>query len=351
MLIIGCDFHPSFEQIAFCDTTTGECGNRRLQHGGEAEEFYRSRQGQTVRVGMEANGQRALVRTAAGRLWPPAVDRRSRPRAGGGPAQAEDRPARRRTAAAVAVGRAFSAAHRAYGGAARCPSTGAASASAGADADAGEEPVAGPGHERRGTAEAQTVERPGTGSVASSGVATLGRYPAPGPAGCARRSGWAGGGTGSSGAATGRGQPGGAALAYPSRGGSGGSAGLSADHPGSASFRYQPATGQLSGPGAQRAQFRGTAAAGTHQQAGQCVAARLAGRGGACGGALGTAMAAALSSPGDEEESFSGGGGHRPQVGGAAVVDVEIGARLWGDGRLRFACRVAWLAQWGAVDP
>ena len=56
MLIIGCDYHPSFEQIAFCDTSTGECGNRRLEHGGEAEAFYRSLQGQAVRVGMEATG-------------------------------------------------------------------------------------------------------------------------------------------------------------------------------------------------------------------------------------------------------------------------------------------------------
>jgi hypothetical protein len=30
MLIIGCDYHPSFEQIAWLNTETGECGNRRL---------------------------------------------------------------------------------------------------------------------------------------------------------------------------------------------------------------------------------------------------------------------------------------------------------------------------------
>ena len=56
MLIIGCDYHPSFQQIACCDTTTGECANRRLEHGGEAESFYRSLQGQATRVGMEATG-------------------------------------------------------------------------------------------------------------------------------------------------------------------------------------------------------------------------------------------------------------------------------------------------------
>ena len=42
MLIIGCDYHPSVQQIAWVDTETGECGERRLTHsGGEAEQFYR----------------------------------------------------------------------------------------------------------------------------------------------------------------------------------------------------------------------------------------------------------------------------------------------------------------------
>jgi hypothetical protein len=30
MLIIGCDYRPAFQQIAFVDTETGECGERRL---------------------------------------------------------------------------------------------------------------------------------------------------------------------------------------------------------------------------------------------------------------------------------------------------------------------------------
>ena len=30
MLIIGCDYHPAFQQIAFVDTATGECGERRV---------------------------------------------------------------------------------------------------------------------------------------------------------------------------------------------------------------------------------------------------------------------------------------------------------------------------------
>lgn len=59
MLIIGGDYHPSFQQIAFVDEETGECGERRLVHSNqEAEVFYRElkKRGAGVRVGMEATG-------------------------------------------------------------------------------------------------------------------------------------------------------------------------------------------------------------------------------------------------------------------------------------------------------
>ena len=59
MLIIGCDYHPSFQQIAWVDTETGEGSERRLTHNnGEAENFYRDlqRRGVQARVGMEATG-------------------------------------------------------------------------------------------------------------------------------------------------------------------------------------------------------------------------------------------------------------------------------------------------------
>jgi transposase len=58
MIIIGCDYHPSFQQIAFVDTDTGELQERRLQHREEAEKLYRdlAAQGMKVRVGMEASG-------------------------------------------------------------------------------------------------------------------------------------------------------------------------------------------------------------------------------------------------------------------------------------------------------
>jgi transposase len=59
MIIIGVHYHPSDQYIAFVDTETRECGERRLNHrDGEAEKFYRDLKlrGDSVRVGMEATG-------------------------------------------------------------------------------------------------------------------------------------------------------------------------------------------------------------------------------------------------------------------------------------------------------
>src|SRR6266700_3980625 len=57
MLIIGCDFHPGFQQVAIFDNETGEYQEKRLGHRAEAEQFYRALGGQSVRVvGMEACG-------------------------------------------------------------------------------------------------------------------------------------------------------------------------------------------------------------------------------------------------------------------------------------------------------
>jgi transposase len=54
MKIIGCDFHPSFQQIAMVDTETGEHTEKRLTRE-EAAEFYRGLSGQAI-VGIEACG-------------------------------------------------------------------------------------------------------------------------------------------------------------------------------------------------------------------------------------------------------------------------------------------------------
>jgi transposase len=56
MMIVGCDFHPSFQQVAVLDTENGELQERKLVHPtGEAEQFYR-RLALPVLIGMEAVG-------------------------------------------------------------------------------------------------------------------------------------------------------------------------------------------------------------------------------------------------------------------------------------------------------
>ena len=59
MIIIGADYHPGFQQIAFVDTDTGEFQERRLQHREEAEKFYRdlAAQGMQVRVSVLDTGR------------------------------------------------------------------------------------------------------------------------------------------------------------------------------------------------------------------------------------------------------------------------------------------------------
>jgi transposase len=86
MWIIGCDYHPRFQQIAFVNTEGGECGQRRLEHVEQAEQFYRSLAGQSVRVGVEASGQgrwfERLLAELGHELWigNPAAIRAAEPR-------------------------------------------------------------------------------------------------------------------------------------------------------------------------------------------------------------------------------------------------------------------------------
>src|SRR5229473_1436530 len=56
MLIIGCDLHTRYQEIALLDTATGEVVTRRLEHeNGEARAFY-ARLPEGARVGIEATG-------------------------------------------------------------------------------------------------------------------------------------------------------------------------------------------------------------------------------------------------------------------------------------------------------
>ena len=70
MFIIGCDYQPSVQQIAWVDTESGECGELRLRHCETAEHFYRElkKKGVRVRVGMEATGHSRWFERLLGEL-------------------------------------------------------------------------------------------------------------------------------------------------------------------------------------------------------------------------------------------------------------------------------------------
>ena len=73
MLIIGCDFHTRYQQVAMLEEQTGELVERRLEHGnGEAHVFYKALPS-PVRVGIEATGHtqwfERLLKELGHELW------------------------------------------------------------------------------------------------------------------------------------------------------------------------------------------------------------------------------------------------------------------------------------------
>ena len=72
MLIIGCDFHPGFQQVAIFDNQSGEMEEKKLLHPAQAVEFYRGL-GRVARVGMESGSPcqwfRRLLAECGHQLW------------------------------------------------------------------------------------------------------------------------------------------------------------------------------------------------------------------------------------------------------------------------------------------
>ncbi len=104
MIIIGVDYHPSNQYIAFVDTETGEGDERRFRpDDGEAEKFYRelAARGASVRVGMGTTGYsrwfERLLAELGMELW---IGDAAKIKTKRSP-QAEDRP--QRCAASVAA--------------------------------------------------------------------------------------------------------------------------------------------------------------------------------------------------------------------------------------------------------
>jgi hypothetical protein len=93
MTIVGCDFHPSWQQIALLDTEAGEVRECKIVNGnGEAERFYRQLPSPAL-IGVQAcRNSQWLVDTLQGLEHE--VDWRSGPNSSQLRAQAEDGPAR-----------------------------------------------------------------------------------------------------------------------------------------------------------------------------------------------------------------------------------------------------------------
>jgi transposase len=68
MNVIGVDYHPSWQQICWLDTETGETDEKKLEHAtGEAERFYRQLPGRAL-IGMESTGNCQWFVELLGRL-------------------------------------------------------------------------------------------------------------------------------------------------------------------------------------------------------------------------------------------------------------------------------------------
>src|SRR3984957_12943524 len=175
MIIIGCDYHPGFQQIAFVDTETGDYGEQRLGHSEGAEKFYRdlAAQGKKVRVGMEASGHarwfERLLAELNFELW--IGDATDRQEAG---TQAEDGSAGCAAYSAVADGESFSQDLGTEWGESGSAATAMASAPDGAGAYAHHEPAASGGSERRLTLQEEIVAGERTTTIRSLSVSPLG---------------------------------------------------------------------------------------------------------------------------------------------------------------------------------
>ena len=177
MMIIGVDYHPSFQEITFLVEETGEYGEQKLNHSnGEAERFYRDlhARGIHVRVGMEATGfSRWFERLLAEldfELWmgDPAEIKAKRVKK-----QKYDREDARLLLRLMRENNfpkiwVPSPENR------DLATTAVASASLGADAYAHHESTSGAGDERRKALEEETVECTGTNGAREVAVSALG---------------------------------------------------------------------------------------------------------------------------------------------------------------------------------
>ena len=177
-MIIGCDFHPSWQQIAWLDSR--DWGNRRRETGAclwRCQVVLRA--GASSGVDWHGgHGQQSVVHGNGAGSGTRDLDRGCGADPGQLRAPAEDRQTGRGAYSEAGGGRAVSAVvdsgPRATGSAA----VGAAPAQTGGDSQPGKERTATPFSEPRDAAEAQTVESGGTEVAARVTAETLGGVPA-----------------------------------------------------------------------------------------------------------------------------------------------------------------------------
>ena len=143
MMIIGCDFHPSWQQISWLDTETGDCGEHKLVHAsGDAKLFYQQLAA-PVLIGMEAT-QQSVVRGTGRRSGTRDLDRRCSADPGQLRAQAEDRPAGCGAYSEAGGARPFPALVDSGPGTTRLTAVGIAPAQTGGDSQPGKKRTATP---------------------------------------------------------------------------------------------------------------------------------------------------------------------------------------------------------------
>ena len=177
MLLIGVDYHPSIQTIAFLMEETGECGEQELKHSdGQAEKFYRElkQRGIRVRVGMEATGYsrwfERLLAELGFEVWM------------GDPAEIEAKRVKKqkfdredaRLLLRLMRENNFPQIWVPESGESGSATTVVAPASLGADAHADHESIAGVGDERRLSLEEKTVQRTRASAAREAGVSSLG---------------------------------------------------------------------------------------------------------------------------------------------------------------------------------
>src|SRR5258708_1757928 len=156
MVLIGCDFHPSWQQVSWMNRETGEAGDQKLVHEpGAVEKFYQQFPAGT-RIGMEATGNcQWFVEMVTGLGHKVLVGDAAKIRASDSRQQKHDKRDARLLVQLLAEDRYLGAFEGTEG------STAAADPSlqAGADPRAGEERAAAPGDEPRRDEEAKAVEQ------------------------------------------------------------------------------------------------------------------------------------------------------------------------------------------------